>query len=124
MLYLIRARPRALEMPRFWNLLNNGTIETQEPDGREILSSMHRAVMNGGKVEWHETCFCSPPLRHERASVYDQFFEDMEIELIATTPTLRGESFWQYLQGRNTGRANGHQEIIASDTRYVPVRIF
>jgi hypothetical protein len=74
-------------MARFWDLLNDGTIEAQKPDGREIVSSMRRAVMNGDRVEWHETCYCSPPLRHERTTVYDQYFADMEIgPLVSTAP--------------------------------------
>ena len=111
-------------MARFWDLLNDGTIETQEPDGREIVSSMRRAVMNGGRVEWHETCYCSPPLRHERATVYDQFFADMEIGPLDSTAPPEGESFWHYLEDRNTGKGNGHKDGTISVTRYVPVRMF
>ena len=111
-------------MPTLWNLLNDGTIETQEPDGREILASMRRAVLNGDEVEWHETCYCSPPLRHERATVYDQFFSDIEIgPLVATTP-LVGESFWRYIEDRNGEKGNGRRDSAISVTRYVPVRIF
>jgi hypothetical protein len=123
-LYLVRARPIIAEMARFWDLLNNGTIETQEPDGREIISSMRRAVMNGGRVEWHETCYCSPPLRHERATVYDQFFGDMEIRSLVSTAPPEGESFWHYLEDRNTEKGNGHKDGPVNMTRYVPVRIF
>ena len=111
-------------MARFWDLLNDGTIETQVPDGREIVSSMRRAVMNGGRVEWHETCYCSPPLRHERATVYDQFFEDMEIGPMVSTAPPEGESFWHYLEDRNREKGTGHKDGIVTVTRYVPVRIF
>ena len=110
-------------MARFWVLLNDGTIETQEPDGREIVSSMRRAVMNGGKVEWHETCYCSPPLRHERATVYDRFFSDIEIGPLVEQATLDGDSFWHYLEDWMRGKGGGHGEGIASVARYVPVRI-
>jgi len=123
-LYLISARPIIAEMARFWNLLNDGTIETQEPDGREILSSMRRAVMSAGRVEWHETCYCSPPLRHERATVYDQFFEDMEIGPMVSTAPPEGGSFWHYLEDQNTEKGNSHRDGAVSVTRYVPVRIF
>jgi hypothetical protein len=123
-LYLIRARPVIAEMARFWDLLNDGTIETQEPDGREIVSSMRRAVMNGDRVEWHETCYCSPPLRHERATVYDQFFADMEIGPLVSTAPPEGESFWHYLEYRKREKDNGHRDDTVSVTRYVPVRMF
>ncbi len=124
MLYLIRALPIVSEMARFWNLLNDGTIGAQEPDGREIVSSMRRAVMNGGRVEWPETCYCTPPLRHERATVYDQFFSDIEVEPLVATMPPEGESFWRYLEDWNTGKGGGHQDGIVSVARYVPVRIF
>ena len=111
-------------MPRLWTLLNDGTIEAQEPEGREILASMRGAVMKGDTVEWHETCYCNPPLRHERATVYDQFFSDMEIGPLVATGPPEGESFWHYLEDRNRGRGSGLGDDAVSMTRYVPVRIF
>jgi hypothetical protein len=124
MLYVVRARPIVAEMARFWTLLNDGTVEAQKPDGNEIAASMRRAVMNGGKVEWHETCYCSPPLRHERATIYDQFFADMEIGPLVTPAPLEGESFWRYLEDWTRGKGTGDEGSIVSVARYVPVRIF
>ena len=122
-LYLIRARPIIAEMARFWDLLNDGTIESQKPDGEEIVSSMRRAVMNRGRVEWHETCYCSPPLSHERATVYDQFFTGMEIEPLETSTRREGESFWHNLANSDKVTTSGHGQSIADVARYVPVRI-
>lgn len=124
MLYVVKARPIVTEMSRLWTILNDGTVESQEPDGREILASMRRAVMKNGKVEWQETCYCIPPLRHERATVYDPFFSDMEIRPLVGTEPLEGESFWRYLEGRNTEESIGHRDGVVSVTKYVPVRIF
>ena len=114
----------AAEMPRLRTLLNDGTIEAQEPDGREILASMRRAVMNGDKVEWLEECYCSPPLRHERATVYDQFFGDMEIRPPVSAAAPEGKSFWRYLEDRHAEKDKSHRDDTVSVTRYVPVRIF
>ena len=111
-------------MPRLWAVLNDGTIEAQEPEGREILASMRRAVMKGDKVEWHEICYCSPPLRHERATVYDQFFSDVDIGPLVGTAPLEGESFWRYLEDRQAEKDHSHRDDTISVTRYVPVRIF
>ena len=72
MQYFVSARPILAEMARFWSLLNDGTINAQKPDGSEIVASMKRAVVKGDKVSWYETCFCSPPLQHERSTVYDR----------------------------------------------------
>ena len=85
---------------------------------------MRRAVINRDIVEWLETCFCSPPLRHERATVYDQFFSDMEIGPVDSTAPPMGESFWHYLEDRNTEKSNRPRDGAVSVTRYVPVRIF
>ena len=31
-----------------------------------------------GVVRWSEVCFCATPLRHEKETVYDHLFEDLE----------------------------------------------
>jgi hypothetical protein len=124
MLYLVKGRLIASELARFWTLLNDGTIEAQEPDGREIIASMRRAVMNEDTVEWQETCYCSPPLRHERTTVYDKFFASMETRSLLGSVTLRGESFWEYLQNMGKATPSGHGGSIVSMSRYVPLRIF
>lgn len=111
------------EMEGFWSLLNDGTIGAQEPDGNEIIASMRRAVMNQSKVEWSETCYCSPPLRHERATVYDRFFTDIEIGPLVRPGPLEGESFWNYLENLGKQKAGGHLQGIVTMARYVPVRI-
>src|SRR6266567_1041108 len=80
------------------NALNNGTIESQEPDGEEIVASMKRAIMTVKGVEWDETCYCTPPLRHERLTVYDQFFEDMKVEPLTSPLHLHGGRFWDYMR--------------------------
>jgi hypothetical protein len=121
--YVVSARPIPTEMAKFWTVLIDGTIGTLEPDGAEIVASMKRAVMNEGKVEWYETCYCSPPLHHERSTVYDQFFTDMEIEPQVEPVRLEGERFWDQLRVWNTEKGSGHEDRIASVPRFVPVRI-
>ena len=123
MRYIVRARPIGAEMPIFWAMLNDGTIQAQEPNGSEIVASMKRAVMTEGRVEWHETCYCSPPLRHERSTVYDRFFEDIEIEPLVGSGHLEGERFWDQLRLWNTGKSAARGDDIANVARYVPVRI-
>jgi hypothetical protein len=122
-LYVVRARPGTRELGGFWELLNDGTIQNQEPDGREITASMKRAVINGEQVEWYETCYCSPPLRHERSTVYDRFFKDMRTEPIEAPIHLNGQSFWDYLRDSNTSERATVAVSPVSRTRYVPLRI-
>ncbi len=123
MRYRVKARPIVAEMSSFWAILNDGTVDAQEPDGSEIVASMKRAVMKGGRVEWHETCYCSPPLRHERSTVYDRFFADIEIEPLVGSARLEGERFWDQLRLWNTGRGSSRGDDIANVARFVPVRI-
>ncbi len=121
-LYVVTARPRTRELGRFWELLNDGTIQNQDPDGREIVASMKRAVTKGEQVEWYETCYCSPPLRHERSTVYDRFFEGIQAEPIQTPIRLDGQSFWDYLRDSNGGETT-RTVSGAGRARYVPIRI-
>jgi hypothetical protein len=43
-------------------------------------------------------CFCPTPLKHERQTVYDRFFSDMEIKVINDYLEFAGESFFDYLK--------------------------
>ena len=74
MIYKIKAKFKEEKMKDFFQKLTDGTIENQKPDGQEILSSMKRAKITQPKtIEWSEMCYCSPPLKHERQTVYDNY---------------------------------------------------
>ena len=104
MLYHVRAQPILGKTTELWRVLTDGTVADQEPDGQEIIASMKRAVISQGIVEWHETCYCSPPLKHEKATVYDRFFTAMKAERVDSTPSLKGEKFWKHLEELQKGR--------------------
>ena len=98
-IYSIKAKFIAENMKEFFQKLTDGTIENQKPDGAEILSSMKRAKITEPEViEWSEMCFCSPPLKHERHTVYDKFLSDMKINVIDDYTEFEGESFFDYLK--------------------------
>ena len=98
-IYSIKAKFIEKNMKEFFQILTDGTIENQKPDGAEILSSMKRTkITEPGVIEWSEMCFCSPPLKHERHTVYDKFFSDMEIKVIGDYVEHEGESFFNYLK--------------------------
>ena len=81
MYYRVRGRLREEAAAEFRRLLRGGTIARQRPDGQQIVESMERAVVtSGGVVEWSQVCYCPTPLRHERSTVYDRFFDDMVTE--------------------------------------------
>jgi hypothetical protein len=86
-------------MPEFYRKLTDGTILRQEPDGKEIVDSMKRAVITGpGTIQWTETCYCSPPLKHERQTVYDRYLFDLETVRVESYKEYAGKSFMEYLK--------------------------
>lgn len=124
MRYAVTAQPRKDKLSRFWTILNDGTIESQEPDGKEIVASMKRAVIIDGRAKWDETCYCNPPLRDERSTVYDQFFTGMEVKPITSLAPLGGVRFWDHLQEAANREAGASSEVIAtSQIKYVPIRL-
>ena len=98
MIYKVRAKYKKESAREFFEKLNDGSISNQKPDGKEIVSSMNRAkIVEPGIIEWFEMCFCSSPLRHERATVYDRYLSDISTELVDDYGEVEGDSFWSYL---------------------------
>jgi len=90
-------------MPEFYRKLTDGTIKNQKPDGQEIISSMKRAkITSPCIIEWSEMCFCSPPLKHERQTIYDKYLTDMQIQKTSDYEDFKGDSFFDFLK-------NSHQ---------------
>ena len=97
-IYSVKARCIEEKMEGFYQKLIDGTIENQKPDGQEIISSMKRArIIEPNVIQWSEMCFCSPPLRHERETVYNQFLEDIETKVIDDYVEYEGELFMDFL---------------------------
>ncbi len=98
MFYRVTARLRTDTGADFLRKLTDGTIESQSPDGREIVDAMNRAVLSDdGNVSWSEVCYCRTPLAHERATVFDKHFEALETEVIDGYQNYDGRSFMEYL---------------------------
>ncbi len=98
MIYKVQARFNQSKSKEFYQLLTGGSLEDQVPDGPEILASMDRATMDSsGLVRWTELCYCSPPLKHERATVYDKYFSDLETEETESHERFEGESFINHI---------------------------
>lgn len=96
--YAVTAQFNPDTAAEFHRLLTDGTIESQRPDGREIVASMKRATINEtGIVRWSEVCYCPTPLEHERATVYDRFFEDITTEEIDGYVGFGGNDFMEHL---------------------------
>lgn len=99
MIYTIKANFNQEKLKEFFAKLTDGTIERQKPDGQEIISSMRRAkITQPGEIQWSEMCFCSPPLKHERQTVYDYYLSEMKIKTVDDYVEFEGESFFDYLK--------------------------
>ncbi len=98
-IYRVTARFRNDTAADLRRKLDDGSIAAQQPDGREIVDSLHRAVVTrSGEVQWSEMCFCNPPLAHERATILDRYFDGVTTEPIEAYERFDGEPFMEHLQ--------------------------
>ncbi len=98
MIYKVSAKVNQNKAKELYQLLTGGSLEDQAPDGPEILASMDRATMDSsGLVRWTELCYCSPPLKHERSTVYDEYFSELQTEETTGHEKFEGESFIQHI---------------------------
>ena len=96
MIYKVRAKFKAKKAEEFLQRLTDGAIQKQRPDGPEIVASMHRATIDeSGLINWTELCYCPTPLKHERATVYDNYFTDMKTEVTDKHEEFEGYSFME-----------------------------
>lgn len=99
MLYRVKAKPKSEMLGSFYRALADGTISGQKPDGEEIVASMKRAVSTGpGIIEWYETCYCNPPLAHERQTVFNRYLDGIETVTVNESEPIEGDSFWEMLE--------------------------
>ena len=101
-IYSVKARYIEGKMKEFNQKLTDGTTQNQKPDGQEIVNSMKRAkITEPNVIQWSEMCFCSPPLKHERETVYNQFLENIETKVIDEYVEYEGELFMDFLVKQN-----------------------
>ena len=99
MIYSVKAKFIEGKMAEFYRKLTDGTIENQKPDGQEIVNSMKRAKITApNTIQWSEMCFCSPPLKHERETIYNHYLTDMEAKVIDDYTEFDGELFFEFLE--------------------------
>lgn len=94
MIYQVKAKFNFDKAKEFYQKLTDGTISSQRPDGQEIIDSMNRAVIDEEEnILWTELCYCTPPLDHERKTVYDLYFSEIITETVSEYKKMSGESF-------------------------------
>ncbi len=98
MYYKVTARLKAKTAGEFHCKLHDDSIQSQKPDGQEIVDSMQRAVViEDGRIRWSEVCYCKSPIYHERTTVYDQHFDELRTEVIDGYEAYEGRPFMDYL---------------------------
>ena len=98
MYYVVTARFKPFTAADFYEKLTDGTIASQKPDGKEIVASMRRTkISQDGTVRWSEVCYCPTPLQHERETVYDHFFKDIQTDEVEDYVEFEGEDFMEHL---------------------------
>lgn len=104
MIYKVQATFNFDKAEEFHQKLTDGTIQKQRPDGPEMVNAMNRATIDhNGDVNWTELCYCPTPLKHERATVYDNYFTDLKTEPIEEYKTFEGISFMAKLSTFSSG---------------------
>lgn len=102
MIYKVRAKFKNEKAAEFLRKLTDGTIGKQKPDGYEIVASMGRATIDGdGWVNWTELCYCPSPLYHERATIYDDVFTELETEEVDDYSVFEGKSFMEFISEKS-----------------------
>jgi hypothetical protein len=98
MIYKVKARYSEERIEGFYRKLTDGSVLNQKPDGKEIVDSMRRAkITQPGIIQWSEKCFCTPPLKHERETVYDRFLSDIETVPVDEYKEFEGEPFMDFM---------------------------
>ncbi len=98
MIYEVKGRLVTERARELLDKLNDGSIEAQEPDGREIVASMWRARIGfDGIVRWTETCYCPTPLAHERETVLEAYFSELETREVDQHRTYSGAPLMEHL---------------------------
>lgn len=99
MIYSVKARFSENKMPEFYHKLTDGTISSQKPDGMEIVDSMKRAkITEPNIIRWTETCYCTPPLKHERYTVYDNYLSEIDVRQVDDYMEFKGKPFIEYIE--------------------------
>ena len=98
MIYRVIARFKTDTAAELHRRLDDRSIAAQQPDGQEMVDSLHRAVVSeSGDVRWSELCYCDPPLAHERATILDHYFDDIVTQPIEDYQEYDGRPFMDYL---------------------------
>lgn len=82
--YLVRGIPKQHKIAKLASQLDADAFIDLKPFGRALTFSLRRArIEPGGEAVWEEEDYCSPPLAQERDAVLDDYFDGIQVELVA-----------------------------------------
>ncbi|MBA3899475.1 MAG: hypothetical protein H0X62_04565 [Bacteroidetes bacterium] len=102
MIYSVTAHYSDEKLKALYQKLMDGSIYSQKPDGLELYFSIKRArITEPGVVKWTEMCFCNTPLKHERETILDKYFDEIETEEVDAYTIFKGTPLIEHLKHLN-----------------------
>ena len=81
--YLVRARLKPERRDELLAALERKEFVSLEPFGRALSMGLTQArIDRDGRAAWEEEDYCQPPLAQEREAVLDDYFEQIEVEIV------------------------------------------
>lgn len=81
--YLVTAKPIRSKMNDLRKSLDSGEIRAMRPFGKALQTGLDNARWQSDNVAiWEEEDYCIPPLAQERVAVLDEYFTDLEVQLV------------------------------------------
>jgi len=81
--YLVTAKPIQSKLNDLRSWLDSGEIRAMRPFGQALQMGLDNARwQSDGVAIWEEEDYCIPPLAQERAAVLDEYFTELEVQLV------------------------------------------
>ena len=81
--YLVTAKPIQSKLNDLRSWLDSGEIRAMRPFGQALQMGLDNARwQSDGIAIWEEEDYCIPPLAQERAAVLDEYFTELEVQLV------------------------------------------
>ena len=95
--YLVKAKPKS-NIDQLRQDMDEGMIHTLIPFGKSLQFSLENArIDESGNALWIEEDYCSPPLAMEREAVLDQYFDDIQVQVVSSK-----EQEWDRIKSKQT----------------------
>ncbi len=81
--YLVSGIPKNQHLEELADRLAREELVVLQPFGAGLHSSLRNArIRRDGVAVWEEEDYCQPPLKEERATVLDRYFDDLRVDAV------------------------------------------